>query len=196
MKKIEKRTIPVSAACTAQQLYILGTYNPDGTLFLQTQAFVCYIPGPPEGMIVGVVESDKMKENIIREQAFSLNQCHVDMRAIAEFGWRGYAPEPMGDNAIGYSKGIKLNVPLLDASPYVIECKVAQSFNVGNTMVCITESVCNHADSRYVPPYPQSDEDVYDWYVKQNAREFEPSLYAVKYFTLNENIGQLNKKDF
>ena len=196
MKKIERRIIPVSAACTAQQLYILGTYNPDGTLFLQTQAFVCYISGPPEGMIVGIVESEKIKENIIREQAFSLNQCNVDMRFMVESGWRGYEPETSGDNAIGYSKGVKLNVPLLDESPYVLECKVAQAFNVGNTMVFITETVCNHADSRYIPPYPKSDEDVYDWYTKQNAKEFDPLLYAVKYFTLNENIGQLNKMDF
>ena len=196
MEKIKRRIIPVSAACTAQQLYILGTHNPDGTLFLQTQAFVCYIPGPPEGMIVGVVESDKIKENIIREQAFSLNQCNVDMRFMVESGWRGYEPETSGDDNVGYSKGAKLNVPLLDASPYVMECKVAQSFNVGNTMVCITEAVCNHADSRYILPYPQSDEDVYDWYTKQNAKEFDPLLYALKYFTLNENIGQLNKKDF
>ena len=196
MKKIERRIIPVSAACTAQQLYILGTYNPDGTLFLQTQAFVCYIPGPPEGMIVGVVESDRIKENITREQAFSLNQCNVDMRFIVESAWRGFAPEKGGDNEIGYSNGTKLSVPLLDVSPYVIECKVSQSFNVGNTVIFITEAVCNHADSLYIPSYPESDDAVYDWYTKQNAKEFNPLLYAVKYFTLSENIGQLNKKDF
>ena len=196
MQKIEKRVIPVSAACTAQQLYILGTYNSDGTLFLQTQAFVCYIPGPPEGMIVGVVESDKIKENIIREKSFSLNQCNVDMRPIIESAWRGYAPDTIGNDVIYYSNGVKLNVPLLDASPYVIECQVSQSFNIGSTMVFVTEAVCNHADSRYVLPYPEHDDGVYDWYTKQNAKEFNPLLYAVKYYTLNENIGQLNKKDF
>ena len=196
MKKIDRRMIPVSAACTAQQLYILGTYNSDGTLFLQTQGFVCYIPGPPEGMIVGVVESDKMKENVIREQAFSLNQCNIDMRFIVESAWRGYAPEISGDKTIGYSNGIKLNVPLLDASPYIIECKVSQSFNVGNTKVFITESACNHADIKHVLPYPESDDDLYDWYAKQNAKEFDPLLYSIKYYTLNEHIGQLDKKDF
>jgi flavin reductase (DIM6/NTAB) family NADH-FMN oxidoreductase RutF len=196
MKKIERRIIPVSAASAAQQLYMLGTYNLDGTPFLQTQAFVCYIPGPPEGMIVGVVESDKMKENIIREQAFSLNLCNVDMRFIAESAWRGFAPETSGDEAIGYSNGVKLNVPLLDASPNVIECKVSQSFNVGNTMVFVTETVCNHVDSRHVLPYPKSDDEIYDWYAKQNAKEFNPLLYSLKYFTLSENIGQLDKKDF
>ena len=44
MEKIKRRIIPVSAACTAQQLYILGTYNPDGTLLLQTQWFA--LPKP------------------------------------------------------------------------------------------------------------------------------------------------------
>ena len=196
MKKIERRIVPVSAACSAQQLYMLGTYSPDGIPFLLTQAFVCYIPGPPEGMIVGVAESDKIKENIIREQAFSLNLCNIVMRSIVESAWCGYAPETCGDNAVGYSKGVRLNVPLLDASPYVIECKVVQSLNVGNTMILITEAACNHADSRYVSPYPKSDDAVYDWYTSQNVKNFNPLLYSIKYFTLNENIGQLDKKDF
>jgi flavin reductase (DIM6/NTAB) family NADH-FMN oxidoreductase RutF len=196
MKKIERRIIPVSAACTAQQLYILGTYNTDGTLHVQTQAFVCYIPGPPEGMIVGVVASDKIKENIFREQAFSLNQCNIEMRFIVESAWRGYAPNTSGDEAVSCSNGVKLNVPLLDASPYVLECKVIQSLNVGDTMVFITETVCNHVDSQYVLPYPKSDDEIYDWYTNQNAKDFNPLLYAVKYYTLNEHIGQLDKKDF
>jgi len=196
MKKIERRITPVSAACSVQQLYILGTYNLDGTLFLQTQAFVCYIPGPPEGMIAGVVESDKIKENIIREQAFSLNQCSIDMRFIAESAWRGYAPETKYDKEIGYTNGVKLSVPLLDLSPYVIECKVSQSLNIGNTMIFVTEAVCNHVDSRYVLPFPESNDDIYDWYAKQNAKDFNPLLYSVKYYTLNESIGQLDKKDF
>ena len=196
MKKIDRRIIPVSAAFSPLQLYMLGTYNPDDTPFLQTQAFICFIPGPPEGIIVGVVESDKMKENIIREQAFSLNQCNVDMRSMAESAWRGYAPETSGDNTVGYSKGVELNVPLLDASPYVIECKVVQSFNVASSMVFVTEVACIHADSRYVPPYPQSDDAVFDWYASQNAKNFNPLLYSLKYFTLGENIGQVDKKYF
>ena len=196
MRKIEKRAIPVSAACTAQQLYILGTYNPDKTLCIQTQAFVCYIPGPPESMMVGVVESDKIKENIIREQAFSLNQCNVDMRPIVESAWRGYEPEANGDNSIGYSNGARLNVPILDAGPYSIECKVAQSFNIGNTMIFIAEAACNHADSRFVQPYPASENDIYNWYANQDAKEFNPLLYAFNYYTLSENMGQLDKKDF
>ena len=196
MKKIERRISPVSVACTAQQLYILGTYNADGTAFLQTQAFVCYIPGPPEGMVVGVVQSDKIKENIIREQAFSLNQCNIDMRFIAESAWRGYAPDISGEKAVRHSTGVKLNIPLLDASPYVIECKVVQSVNVGDTMIFITESVCNHVDSRLVLPYPESNDAVYDWYTKQDAMDFNPLLYAMKYYTLKESIGQLDEKDF
>lgn len=47
MKKIARRISPVSVACTAQQLYMLGTYNSDGTVILQTQASVCYLPGSP-----------------------------------------------------------------------------------------------------------------------------------------------------
>jgi len=195
-KKIERRTIPASAACTPQQLYMIGTYNSDGTVFLQTQAFVCYIPGPPESMIVGIVESDQIKENIIREQAFSLNQCNVDMRFLAESSWRGYNPEVDGNKGIGYSSGTKLNVPMLDASPYVIECKISQSFNIGNTTIFIAESVCNHVDSRHILPYPESNKDVFDWYANQNAVDFDPLLYAFKFFTLNENIGQLDKNDF
>ena len=115
---------------------------------------------------------------------------------MVEFTWRGYAPDISGDKAIGHTNGSKLNVPLLDASPYVIECKVMQSFNSGNTTIFITETVCNHADSRYVLPYPESCNDVYDWYASQDAKDFNPLLYSFKYYALSEHIGELDKKDW
>jgi|GEM_PF-4225850 len=90
---------------------------------------------------------------------------------------------------------LKLNVPILDASPHVLECKVTKSFEVGNTIIFISETACIHADSRYVHPCPESD-NLYTWYESQDAKNLNPLLYAFKYYTLGESIGQLNIKDW
>jgi hypothetical protein len=57
--KINKTVITRSAACTAQQVYLLGTFNADDTPLLLSQASVCFIQGPPEGMIVGVMATEQ-----------------------------------------------------------------------------------------------------------------------------------------
>ena len=198
MNKIEKTIASVPPISGAQQLYLIGTYNPDGTLFIQTQAFVCYIPGPPEGNAVGVVASDQIKNNIMRERAFSLNLCSVDMSLIAESAWRGYAPETGGEKSVGRSMGNKLQVPVLDISPYVAECKVSQSLQVGDTTLFISETVCTHVDCRFARPYPVSENraDIYNWYASQDAKNFNPLLYAFKYYTLYESIGKADIKDW
>ena len=195
MNKIEKITVSVPPISGAQQLYLVGTYNLDGTPLLQTQAFVCYIPGPPEGNIIAVVASNQMKDNIVREQAFSLNLCNVEMRALAESAFGGYFPEKNEEKELGYLNGTMLNVPILGISPRIDECKVTQSLQVGDTAIFISETICSHADSRFVQAYPESDDDVYDWYASQDAKKFDPLLYAFKYYTLSENIGQLGDKD-
>ena len=195
MNKIEKTMVSLAPPCSAQQVYLLGTYNVDGTLFLQSQAFVCYIPGPPEGKVIGLAASDQMKENILREQAFSLNLCNIAMLPIVESAWQGYAPETNGEDAVGYSRGVKLNIPVLDASPCVEECKVMQTVQVGDTLIVIVETVCTLVDNELIRPYSESD-DLYDWYMSQNAQKFNPLLYSVKYYTLSECVAKLNKNNW
>ena len=191
MKKIEKQIVEPSPPCTAQQIYLLGTYNPDGTLYLQTQAFVCYIPGPPEGKIIGVVHSEHMKENIKRENVFSLNLCNIDMLPIIESAWRGYT----GENSVGYSNGDKLKVPVLESSPYVEELKVIKHIPIGDTLIVIAETICIHADKNLVHPYLETD-DLYEWYLKQNAKDYNPLLYCVKYYTLGDSPADLDKANW
>ena len=195
MKKIEKSIVSISPTYSAQQVYLLGTFNPDGTLFLQSQAFVCYIPGPPEGNILGIVASEQMKSNILREQTFSLNLCNVDMLSVVDSAWQGYMPEVSGEKNIGYKNGVKLNVPILDASPCVEECKVVQSFHVGDTFVVISETICTHAEHKNILPYDGS-EDLYNWYTRQDAQQFNPLMYSVKYYTLGKSVGQLGKNNW
>ena len=195
MKKINKTTVSLAPPCSAQQVYLLGAYNPDGTLLLQSQAFVCYIPGPPEGRIVSISASEKMKENILRDQVFSLNFCNIEMLPIVEVAWEGYAPESNGEVKVEYSKGIKLNVPILDASPYVEECKIIKTIQIGETLVVIAETICIQADNNLILPYSDSD-DLYEWYVKQDAQKYNPLMYSVKYYTLSNYINVLSKDNW
>ena len=195
MKKIEKQIVEIAPPCTAQQVYLLGSYNPDETILLQTQAFVCYIPGPPEGKVIGVVYSDEMKENIKCENVLSLNLCNVEMLPLVEAAWRGFKPETTGENAVGYSNGEKLKVPVLESSPYVEELKVIEHITIGDTLVVIAETICVHADKTLVHPYSDTD-DLYEWYLKQNAQDYNPLMYCVKYYSLGESPAVLNEANW
>ena len=195
MKKIKKTAVSIAPPCTAQQVYLLGTYNPDGTLLLQSQAFVCYIPGPPEGRIIAIATSDQMKENILRDQVFSLNLCNVDMLPIVEIAWEGHVPNIDNEKMVEFTNGIKLNVPILDASPYVEECKIIKTLQIGDTLVVIAETMCVQADNNLILPYSDSD-DLYEWYIKQDAQKYNPLMYSVKYYTLSNFIDVLNKNNW
>ena len=195
MKKIDKQIVEIAPPCSAQQVYLLGTFNHDGTLLLQTQAFVSYIPGPPEGKIVNVVYSEQMKENILRENVVSLNLCNIDMLPLVELAWRGYIPEINAENTVGYINGNKLNVPIIDSSPFVEELKVIQTVPIGDTLIVISETVCVHADKTLVHPYSDSD-DLYEWYLKHNASDFNSLMYSVKYYTLRESVANLEKDNW
>ena len=191
MNKIEKKVVELAPPCTAQQLYLLGTYNPDGTILLQTQAFVSYVPGPPEGKLISVVYSEEMKENIKRENVFSLNLCNVDMLPLVETAWRGYIPE----TTLSYLDGKKLKVPVLESSPYVEELKVKELVPIGDTLIVIAETICVHADKTLVHPYSDTD-DLYEWYLKQNAQDYNPLMYCVKYYSLGESLAVLDETNW
>ena len=193
MKKNKKIITPISASDAAQQVYLLGTYNLDKTPFLLSVAFVCYIPGPPEGVIVGVVGSEHTKMNIIREQVFSLNLCTVEMMDLADAAWLGYASDKNEERVVEYCNGSKLDVPILNASPSNLECKVSQSIQVGDTAIFICETHCIQVDSQIVRPYPGPG-DSYSWYESIDAKKFNPLLYAFKYYTLSDSIGQVGTK--
>ena len=191
MKKITKNRISQSAACTAQQIYLLWTFNPDGTPLLLTQASVCFIQGPPEGMVVGVMSSEQPKtaENITRNQAFSLNLCNVAMRSLADAAWYEQTPAK-NDEGTAFCPGSVLSVPVRDASPYVLECSVIQSSTVGNTVIFVSTIASIHADDRFIHPYPEPG-DYYSWYESHDAKNLDPLLYAFKYYTVSDSIGKI-----
>ena len=193
MRKNEKITTPVSVSAAASPVYLLGTYNQDKTPFFATVTFVCYIPGSPECQIVGIASSEQTKENINREQVFSLNLCTVDMKDLADDAWLGYAPDKSEKHIVDYCNGNKLDVPILNASPNNIECKVTQSLQIGHAAVFVSEVLCQQADSRLVPPYPGADGS-YKWYESIDAKKFNPLLYGFNYYTLSESLGQIGMK--
>jgi flavin reductase (DIM6/NTAB) family NADH-FMN oxidoreductase RutF len=192
MQKINKSVVSRMPACTPYQVYLLGTFNPDGTPLWLAHASACYIPGPPEGMVAGVMASEQPKtlENILREQAFSLNHCNVAMRSLADSAW--YERTANGESTAFYT-GSALHVPILDVSPLALECKVLHSSTVGDTVVFVSTIACIHADDRFLTPCPASG-DSYGWYESQDVKHLDPLLYAFKYYTVSESIGKIGIK--
>jgi len=191
MQKIGKSIVSRNPVCTPYQVYLLGTCNPDGTPLLLTHASACFIPGPPEGMVVGVMASEQPKtaENILREQAFSLNHCNVAMRGLADSAW--YERTPGADEESTAScPGSELNVPILEVSPHALECKVLQSSKAGDTIIFVSAIAQIHTDDRFIRPYPESG-DYYGWYEAQDVKNLDPLLYAFKYYTVSESIGKI-----
>jgi flavin reductase (DIM6/NTAB) family NADH-FMN oxidoreductase RutF len=193
MQKITKSIVPRNPACTPYQVYLLGTRNPDGTPLFLTHASACFIPGPPEGMVVGVMASEQPRtaENILREQAFSLNHCNVAMRGLADSAWYERAPGA-NEEGMAFYRGA-CDTPILDASPHALECQVLQSTRAGETVIFVTAIAHVHADDRWISPYPASG-DSYGWYASQDVKKLDPLLYAFHYYTVSESIGRIGIK--
>lgn len=51
----------------------------------------------------------------------------------------GYQTDKRADAGIAWSRGAVLEVPVLDDSPWIFECQVVQTVNVGDGTICVGE---------------------------------------------------------
>ena len=148
---------------------IIGTCNGDGTPNLSAVSWVSFNPGPPKSIILSTADVYTMPtlNNILRTGEFAVNLCTVEMSDfVGDVCAYGDDIHNHGKLTYGYEWGEKTKAPILDVSPFVVECKVSQTHMLGNNL---QESDSIHAWN--------ADDPYYKWLVNMDMNELDPLLW-------------------
>ena len=197
MKKIEKQIIPIMPGeFSPVLLNIIGTCNEDGTPNLSAVSWVSFNPGPPKSIILSTAHVYTMPtlNNILRTGEFTVNLCTVGMSDFVEDVCAyGDDIHNHGKLAYGHAWGEKTKTPILDVSPFVVECKVSQTHMLGNYHIFFAEIVCQHLDKNLAGNNLQesdsmhawsADDPYYKWLENMDMNKLDPLLWLGHWYRL------------
>ena len=171
-----------NAGFFTQQLFLIGTYNEDGTPNFAPISWVSFTWGPPSCLVISINGRTRRKQTVVNIERTGLLSATVvtpDLLPFAEQHNRGTQREGILIPQ-EFEAGKVLNVPLLKGAKWAYECEVIQTVSIGNCDTYFAEF--KHINVR---------EDVqrlgfYD------LREINPVIYSPNnYFTVGEHLGEI-----
>lgn len=167
-----------------QPSYLIGTFKDDSTpnFALITWITFCSVDPP---MLMFASRGRKITRELVEKNGiFSANLVSTKMMYMADYfgNTTGYEKNKCKDIDVKYIKGKVLNVPVLEESPWIYECKLMDTIKNGNGYIYIGE-VKNIL----------VDESIKDTsYGNIDMTSIDPLIYAPgKYYKLSQSIGSV-----
>ena len=174
---------PVYSMCV-QPAFIIGTNNKDGSHNFApiTWVSVTHEEGDEYLLVISMSGTKQTKQNILRTGIFSANLVSKDMLPLMDYLGSRHGRDGRKDEMYyKVSRGMFLNVPTLDDSPWVYECEVARAVETGDstTFFCYIRNV--QMDERL------SCEDTFD----VDLTVLDPIIYSGRYHSVGEMLGRI-----
>ena len=178
-----KAVDPVYSMCV-QPSFIIGTNNEDGSYNFAPITWVSVTHEEGDGylLVVSMFGTKRTKQNVIRTGLFSANLVSTDLLPLMDYFGSKHAKDGRKDEiAYDVSRGTVLDVPTLDASPWVYECEVSESVETGDstTFFCHIRNI--QVDERLSP------EDIFDI----DLTLLDPVIYSGRYYSLGRMLGEI-----
>lgn len=167
-----------------QPAFIIGTNNEDGSYNFAPITWVSVTNESNDDYLLTISMSGtkRTKQNVLRTGILSVNLVSRDMLGLMDYFGTHHAADGKKD-AVPYDvcRGEIVDVPVLDASPWVYECEVAQTVEIGNstTFFCRIRNV-------------QIDEqleckDTFD----VDLTKLDPVIYSGMYHSIGKKLGKI-----
>lgn len=167
-----------------QPAFIIGTNNEDGTHNFAPITWVSVTNERDSDylLVISMFGTKRTKLNVLSTGKLSVNLVSREMLPLMDYFGTHHADQGQKD-ALPYSvsKGEVVDVPTLDDSPWVYECEVAKSVEIGDstTFFCRIKNI-------------QMDEnvncaDLFD----VDLTKFDPVIYSGKYHSIGELLGNI-----
>ena len=184
MKKHKRKSVEPKYSMCVQPAFIIGTNNEDGSYNFApiTWVSVTHDEGDRYLLVISMFGTKRTKQNVIRTGLFSANLVSKDMLELMDYFGTKHAKDGKKDDiSYGVSRGAVLDVPTLDASPWVYECEVARSVETGDstTFFCHIRNI--QIDERLSP------KDIFDI----DLTVLDPVIYSGKYHSLGKVLGEI-----
>ena len=178
-----KSVKPIFSMCV-QPSFIIGTNNEDGSDNFAPITWVSATHEEGEGylLVISMAGTKATKTNVLREGIFSANLVSKSMLPLMDYFGSKHAKESnKKDISYGVSKGEVLNIPTLDESPWVYECKVKKQVETGDSTTFFAEIKNIQMDER------MNCEDTFD----VDLTMLDPVIYSGRYHSLGESLGKI-----
>ena len=178
-----KSVKPIFSMCV-QPSFIIGTNNEDGSNNFAPITWVSATHGEGEGylLVISMAGTKATKANVLREGIFSANLVSKSMLPLMDYFGSKHAKESnKKDISHGVSKGAVLNIPTLDESPWVYECKVKKQVETGDSTTFFAEIKNIQMDER------MNCKDTFD----VDLTMLDPVIYSGRYHSLGESLGKI-----
>ncbi len=180
---IRNNVEPIYPVCV-QPAFIIGTNNKDKTYNFAPASWVSGTE-KEEGkymLVISMTGTSRTKENMMRDGRLSVNLVSRDMLTLMDYlGSKHGEDGPKDDIYYGVGRGKNIDVPTLDASPWVYECEVDKTVNngVSTTFFCDIRNIQKDINL--------GGEDQFD----VDLTVLDPVIYSGRYHSLGEMLGEV-----
>lgn len=145
MHPIRRTSYDPKFSMCVQPAFIIGTNNEDGT---DNFAPITWVSVTCEGedylLVVSMFGTKTTKQNVIRTGRLSVNLVSQSILPLMDYFGTHHARDGRKDKVPYHvSRGVAVDVPVLEESPWVYECEVEKSVPVGasTTFFCRIKNV-------------------------------------------------------
>lgn len=167
-----------------QPSFIIGTNNEDGTDNFAPITWVSVTNKKNDEylLVVSMFGTKRTKQNVIRTGELSVNLVSTDMLELMDYFGTHHADDGSKNRiSCNVCRGEVIDVPVLDASRWIYECKVVNSVETG-------ESITFFCEIKNI----QTDENL----ICNNAfdvdlTQLDPVIYSGMYHSIGKRLGKI-----
>ena len=171
-----------SACFFTQQLFLIGTYNEDGSVNFAPISWISFTWGPPCCLVISINGKTRKKQTSMNIERTGLLSATIVTPDLLPFVEQHNKSTERNEKSLlnEVEQGTILNVPLLKEAKWSYECEVIKSVKIGG---------CDTYFAEFKHVNVHKDIEKLDFI---DLREINPVLYAPdSYFTVGEYIGNI-----
>ena len=184
MKIRKRKSIGPHYSMCVQPAFIVGTNNEDGSCNFAPITWVSVTNEKDLDylLVISMFGTKTTKRNVIRDGKLSVSLVSRDMLELMDYFGTHHAVDGKKD-AVAYSvsRGETVDVPVLDASPWVYECEVEQSVETGDS----TTFFCRIRNIQVDEAFECRDSFDID------LTRLDPVIYSGIYHSIGERLGRI-----
>lgn len=185
---MKRKSVNPIYSMVVQPAFIIGTNNEDGTDNFAPITWVSatHEEGDRYLLVISMAGTKRTKMNVLRTGIFSVNLVNQEMLSLMDYFGTHKAQDGV-KNEMQYkvSRGETLNIPVLDASPWVYECKVKKMVETGDSTTFFCDILNIQMDERI------DCKDTFD----VDLTKFDPVIYSGKYHSIGKLLGSIGNID-
>lgn len=136
-----KKQLKATAMTFPAPVFIVATYNEDGTANAMNAAWGGVCGAVPPSIQVSLNTGRKTRENVLRTGCFTINFGGKDLMEVSDyFGLvSGKKEDKLSKVGITVTRSSHVDAPILDQYPLSLECKVSDTKEIGPHLMVIGE---------------------------------------------------------